>query len=418
MEIESHIEQSVRRLTSHPVIAKALEAIRFKPKDLLLLNNSFVWREKASIRTNKSDLYLAIPITNTGRLSRKPKVVAGTKMNKDTKRVTQSEANTLRVVGLKEALAAQLGSLGKLLFILIGYVDDSVIIDQRINCGEFDQLSWDTSQRDLVSISGSNITVSDASDETAVWAAIESILSKRGDEVPHGFREAFAVAIDKLKDQAIADLILPSPESTDRLSMTESIAQVLKEQKEEYASALQTSLEQGSVSNDILRIAYNFASDAITFVRLIISICDLKPIVLWGTIDKHFALGEALRNLPWHRYGKKPSLQDYRSTIADARNSAFHNLFPFRKTLNVSLPDDSLLNARVRIFSEHSKKKQNMLLYQDRELVELLCEFTRARERRVALRFWESNLSMMEATIELCEATGRFLRLLLVEPSK
>lgn len=172
------------------------------------------------------------------------------------------------------------------------------------------------------------------------------------------------------------------------------------------------------VSNDILWIAYNFASDAITFIRLIVSICDLKPVVLWGTMEKHFALAEALRNLPWHRHRNKPVLSNYCTTIADARNSAFHNLFSFRKSLDVALPEDSLQEAKMRIFSEHTKKRQNVLLYQDKEFVDLLFEFTRARERQVSLQFWERNLSVMDVTVELCDATSDFLAEFLVEAGK
>ena len=97
------------------------------------------------------------------------------------------------------------------------------------------------------------------------------------------------------------------------------------------------------------------------------------------------------------------------STISDARNSAFHNLFPFRKSLQLILPQSALQNAELRIFSEHGKKKDNKLSFQDRELIDLLTEFTRARERRVTSRFWQHNLGVMDATIALFSATNSFL---------
>ena len=164
--------------------------------------------------------------------------------------------------------------------------------------------------------------------------------------------------------------------------------------------------------NDILRIAYNFSSDATGFLRLIVSLCDLKPVVLWGTIAEHHALSEAFNELPWSRSKLKPSLGNYQRTIADARNSAFHNLFPFRKSLSVSLPEAALGTPELRIFSEHTRRSENQLTYRDKELVDVLLEFTRARERRVSLTFWRQNLAVMDAAISLFQRTNEFLKML------
>lgn len=96
----------------------------------------------------------------------------------------------------------------------------------------------------------------------------------------------------------------------------------------------------------------------------------------------------------------------------DARNSAFHNLFPFRKSLKVPLPDAALGTPELRIFAQHTKKSENQLTYRDKELVDVLLEFTRARERRVSLSFWQKNLEVMDAMIRLFQRTNEFLKLL------
>jgi len=417
-QVAQHIKRSTRALISHQALSEKLRATPFESKDILLLNNSFVFREKQSIKTTKSDQYVCVHVTKGGNFSRAPRVATGIAINSDFKRITSGETSKLNLVTLERALASQLNSLGNLVFILIGHIDDTLVIRQPIHHSEFNELVWNPGAKDPMSVLAPLITVADTGDEAQVWSRIADHFSDSGSEVPEGLRDAFAVAIDKLKDQALANLVLPSSGVVHSPNMTESIVQVLEEQRDEYKDALKQSRKQAAVSNDVLRIAYNFASDAITFIRLIISICDLKPVVLWGTIDKHFALAEALRNLPWHRHRNKPSLRNYRTTIADARNSAFHNLFPFRKSLDVALPEDSLQEARMRIFSEHGKKSQNQLLYQDKELVDLLFEFTRARERQVSLQFWESNLSVMDATIDLCEGTASFVKALLLEGSK
>lgn len=413
------IEQAVRRrvnaFISRAGISSQDKALAFKPKDLLLINNSFVFREKRTIKTKKSEKYVCVHVTSGGNFSRSPRVATGISINSDFKRIPARDTNKLNLVPLKDALKSELYRLGNLVFILIGHIDDTVINRHAIQNSDYSELVWDPSSKDSVKLTAPTITISDARNEFEVWAQIEVEFSRLEADIPEGLPDAFALAIEKLKDEAVANLVLPSHGNMHSPNMTESIVQVLQEQRDEYVDALTKSRNEKMVSNDILRIAYNFASDAITFIRLIVSICDLKPVVLWGTMDKHFALAEALRNLPWHRHRNKPALSNYRATIADARNSAFHNLFPFRKSLDVSLPEDSLQEAKMRIFSEHTKKKHNVLLYQDKELVDLLFEFTRARDRQVSLQFWESNLKVMDATIELCDATGDFLAELLVE---
>jgi hypothetical protein len=46
----------------------------------------------------------------------------------------------------------------------------------------------------------------------------------------------------------------------------------------------------------------------------------------------------------------------------------------------------------------------------DKPLVAVLVGFTRAREIRVANRFWEKNIEVMDSTIALFEGTDALLR--------
>ena len=58
----------------------------------------------------------------------------------------------------------------------------------------------------------------------------------------------------------------------------------LDSQISEYEGIVSKIKSDKSVPSDVLRIAYNFASDATTMISLLISICDLKPVVFWCTI--------------------------------------------------------------------------------------------------------------------------------------
>jgi hypothetical protein len=414
---EQLIQRSIQEFISRAGVSPTDKELAFASNDILLINNSFIYREKKTIKTTKNNKYVCTHVTGSGKFSRSPRVATGMNINSDFKRIPAKDANKFDIIALREALESELYSMGSLVFILIGQIDNSIVNRCTIPNSDYSELVWDPSSNVPVTVVSPTITIADASEEAEVWSEIEREFSRLGVDIPNGLHDAFAIAIEKLKDEAVASLVLPVPGFVHSPNMTESIVHVLKDQRDEYADALAESRKHKLVLNDILRIAYNFASDAITYIRLIVSICDLKPVVLWGTMDKHFALAESLRNLPWHRNRNKPALSNYRTTIADARNSAFHNLFPFRKSLDVALPEDSLQEVKMRIFSEHTKKNQNVLIYQDKELVDLLFEFTRARERQVSLEFWERNLDVMNATIDLFDATSDFLVALLDEIS-
>jgi hypothetical protein len=87
-------------------------------------------------------------------------------------------------------------------------------------------------------------------------------------------------------------------------------------------------------------------------------------------------------------------------------------LFPFRKSLDVILPEKALRDVSLRFFSEHSRRKENRLDYQDKQLADVLLEFTRARDRRAPAQFWYKNLEVMDATIQLFVSTCDFLKTL------
>jgi hypothetical protein len=282
--------------------------------------------------------------------------------------------------------------------------------------GEYATVVWDPTIPEVARLDGDRIVVNRTDDEELIWRVLHQDPVIAGADDLHLLRQNLGIALDKLQDQALAQVRIPQPGEEIGMGITDAILAVLREQRNEYARALQPGTTGDTAvaptPNDVLRIAYNFASDATTFLRLIVSICDLKPIVLWGTIAEHFELAEAFNSLPWSRSTHKPSLKSYQQAIGDARNSAFHNLFPFRKSLRISLPEMALGAPELQIFSEHTKKSQNQLTYRDRELVDVLIEFTRARERSLSLSFWAKNLKVMDATVNLFQRTNDFVKAL------
>jgi hypothetical protein len=407
------IRQSVAALIGHSGFRDWREDLPVKEGDLILLNNSFVYR---NVRTVKSDRYLALRAGKDGNVLPEPVTARGLSINADFKYIAHGSKNTPELTALGDAVQDELAGIGTLVFILLGQIDDSIAVSTTLNHDAFDTVVWNPAQADLVEFAGNTLSVKDTYDEDAVSQAVRAHYEAQGQAAPEGLSGKLSEALDRLQDQAMAALTIPDGSASLADGITDAIVEVLREQRELYAAALERCggmpERDRAAFNEILRIAYNFASDATTFLTLIVSICDLKPIVLWGTIGEHHALSEAFRSLPWTRSRTKPSLNNYINAIGDARNSAFHNLFPFRKTLKVQLPEAAVQGANLLIFSEHGKKKDNQLVYQDKELVDVLTEFTRARERRVPPKFWQANLAVMDTTIALFDATSANLKCL------
>jgi len=407
------ISTSASNLLKHPSCSAWFKSRVLNENDFVLVNNSFVYRD---VNTVKSGKYLAFRVLSNGALKKRPQIATWSRINVDFKLIKGKSKNLPNLLSLESVVENEIKALGPLVFILIGNVEDNVILEQVLNHSTFDAVVWDPSLTETARIDGSLIVVRDTYDEEAVFSNVASFLRDRREQVPNGLKEAFGVALDALQDQAVANLNIPLDTLPKGKNMTDDIVEVLLEQKSNYEKALEKCngepLKDPTAYNEILRISYNFAGDASTFLGLIVSICDLKPVVLWGTISQHYRLSEAFRDLPWTRSRYKPSLKNYISTVADARNSAFHDLFPFRKSLNVLLPETALQEVSLRFFSEHSRRRQNQLIYQDKEFVDVLLAFTRARDRRAPPRFWHKNVQVMDSLIELFKSTGAFLKLL------
>ena len=411
-EITDFIEADVRALILQERFQDWILKESIASADLILVNNSFIYRD---VKTIKNDKYICLLSDEDGKFQERPKIAIGLRMNAEFKRLSANSGNLPEVIDLDTAVEGELSSLGSLLFILIGKIDDTIALEEEIKHTAFDYMIWKPDLPELVRIEELMILIKETHDEENIWSKIVAHFTDSGQDIPEGLKKAVGDAVEKLQDRAVANLTLPVSGQDMTDSVTDAIIVVLKEQKDQYSQALLRCEGDGSKNsnafNEILRISYNFASDATTYLKFIMSICDLKPIVFWGTVCEHFILMYEFQKLPWTRTRRKPSLKNYALTIGDARNSAFHNLFPFRKSLDITLSESALQNANLRIFSEHTKKTANQLVYQDKELVNVLIEFTRARERMIPARFWKQNVIVMEATIQLFQKTNDFLKL-------
>jgi hypothetical protein len=404
--ILQQIAGSFKALVGHPAFAAWSGGQSMKVGDLIVVNNSFLFRQ--NVKTNKSKFFPALELGAGVKPAGLPDIVVWQGMNSDHQVVAKQSSNFPHLMAIPDAVEEQLAAFGRLAFILVGQVQDDIVIQEPVNHSLVTTLELQPLATVKLRVEGKMIVVKDTFDEEHLWQELQRAVNGKAEDL-ESLRIPFGVALDALEERTYARLVLPQSGSSQQDSVLAGIATVLDEQKRAYDAALRACGGDPSTDrkayNELLRIAYNFSSDAVGLLRLLISICDLKPIVFWGTVGEHYSLAQAFRALPWLRSRAKPSVSNYLNTIGDARNSAFHHLFPFRKTLQVPLVQGDLKAMTLRLFSEFGKAKENRLAYQDQEVVEVLAEFTRSRERRIASRFWRQNAEVMEATIALFRQT-------------
>ena len=408
------ISRAIGRLEKQSAYSKWRNEQNIEEDDLLVVNNSFVFRD---VPTRKSGLYVGARYGKSGKLKKPPIIVQSEKEQKsDFRRISihQTPPTLIQVDG---EVSVQEKHLGRIMFALISEVADDWSAEAPIAHAPFQRVVRNPRASQDVVVAENEIVVSRTDDEVALWSKVEAQCAGLGIGASDSLKSTFAGALDTLQGLATATLRLPPKEKPGTKGVTDTIVRALKQHRSAYHSALKkyrgakADASKRMHFNEILRVAYSFSNEACTLLRLIVSLCDVKPLVLWSTIDRHFALSEALRGLPWTRSKNKPDLRNYITSVGDARNRAFHNVFPFEKALHFPLPPDALGGAELRIFSEFgSKAHGNDLTYDDKELVEVMMQFKRARARPTPDSFWEKNADVMDKMIDLFDATSKCLK--------
>lgn len=411
------IATSFGEVWKHPAFVAWHKEQQFSEKDFVAVNNSFVFR--SSVDTQKSEKFLAVGVDKSGTAKGAPVVCEGMRFNVDLKLISAKSKKQPFCQELEGAVKGELTNLGNLIFLLVGTVEDTIVLEEPLDEGyAFDSVVLDPSLKSAVEIKDEKLMVREVGDRDRIWEVVKGeVGQKTSEDAERALKERVAQALESLADRTYATLSLPTAAETKKASVLDAIIKILKDEEQKYAMAVkecEDGKDQEAESyNDVLRIAYNFASDAIGFLRLVNSLCDLKPLILWCTIGQQYKLSEAFRELPWTRSAQKPSLTNYERIVGDARNKAFHRLFPFSKPIDVLIPGASLADVRLRIFSEYNRRKENDLTYRDKEMIELLKEFTITREQSVPSGFWVRNVTVMRSTIELFEALSDTLKVML-----
>ncbi|GAB4575766.1 MAG: hypothetical protein Kow0077_28900 [Anaerolineae bacterium] len=409
--LQVFIREGVGSLTRTEAFSAWLESKKTSDGDLVVFNNSFILRDE--IRTVKNGQYLALPISS-GEADLDGIGVVTFEMNSDYKIVNKKSTNVPILRSLEGALETEIANLGSLLFVLIGDLRAVSCQVPETKIANVDKLIYDPQLGETAKLqensSGSyDLILSELADPEKVWMAIGQKLSEVAKDNNIDRLEArFADAFNQLKKEARMSLHLPgSGQKKSQNTFMARIRQSLDEQLTAYAEAL----ERHSVSNDgpslreLMRISYNFAEDALTILNLLVSIADLKAIVLWCTLKEHYDVALSLRNLPWTKGKNKPTLPNYRKMVNGARNRAFHNLLNFDRTIEADLTNVAISARKLTLLPPFGSKNTLTLDYEDRELVEILKRLTRATEVPVPVDFWEKNRLVMQAFRDLLVKT-------------
>ncbi len=380
--------------------------------DLVVLNNSFLFRE--GIRsTTKSNLYLAIEADGSG-LSLPPKVVESERgINVSFKRVASRTTASYSSRTIDAAVASELKDLGRIVFALVGTIGERETVSVPLaRVGELEQLTFDPSQADLVAFERVSLSIRKLDGIDELWRSVEGLAAAAEMELGPDAAESFDAAFTSLQEEAGRPVDIDSVAEQGPSILTEVLARV-----DEQVGAFKMSLdayqangEDGDALSELLRISYNFADGAKSLLTLVVGLSDLKPLLFWLTVLEQSQLAERFAELPFSLVGKaKPSIDRYRAVVAGARNRAFHDLFAFGRPFQVRLTGDAFRAPELRLFREHSRRREPALQYEDRELVDLLEDFTRAQERPVPAGFWEKNYEVMRAVAEVGRAMQRAL---------
>jgi hypothetical protein len=367
----------------------------------IVLNNSYLFRE--NIKTTKSESYLAIPldVKKGSPEFGDAVVVTGIKIKTDFQYFPKAHSGISKEVSLGDAISDHVKRFGKVGFVLIGEILDDVSLREPIDEAGIEELILDPTEKQIVKVDSGKIVIRELLDDETLWLELEKEISP----LPEELATPIAKALNNLREQAYVRLKIPSDSEDVNRTLIDDIVTSFDGAIEEYKTSLNECNGDYRADpdefNNILRIAYNFAGDAMDLLRLILQLSDLKPIVLFSTVNNQLVLSNSFRELPWPRSEKKGSLKLYDKTVKGARNRAFHRLFPFSKAIDVDVAGLSFKAKKLRLFPEYGTHKMNALDYEDRELVEIMTQFTRTTEHTVTPIFWQKNLAVMENTVAL-----------------
>ena len=399
-DIVEGVSQSVERVVNKADLKSWMAKEKSKAGDLVAINNSFLFRGTGT--TVKSDKCLAFTVGDESALVLPPVVAVVSNFISQFKRYPGKQASMVGTTDLVTAVNHQIGVLGPVVLALIGEIGPDEPADANLGAGEWSVLAFEPSQTEVAVVEEGRISINRLDDIDVVWAAVAVLVGEHRTAVEDKFEPAFQT-LQRKANRSVDVSAFGSGGPSILSKIIERIADQVA-QYEEGLTQHRANADDAEALHELLRVAYNFADGAATFINLVVGLCDLKPILFWLTVAEQIELADAFAQLPFAIVGKgKPSLDKYQHLIADARNQAFHDMFAFDRSFRVQMPGAALGQVELRLFRDYGRRSEPALDFEDRKLVELLEGFTRVQVRPVPLGFWDANLAVMKAVHHLAE---------------
>jgi len=376
--------------------------------DLVLFNSSFLQREGLEVSSKKSGKCLALLINSKKNVGNIPYFVENQFFNTEFKRLPKQQ-NVVYTRITKTSLLKEFRNLGDLSFSLIGNILTQDTSEDINGIAGIDKLIWRPNSTLDLDIQGKEVIIREPFDHTSLWTDFKGKMKSLGNNVQEtSHSKKFIASLRLIQRKGSAKLVIPSRgEPIKKVgNFLDRVITALQNQLQEYKIAL-----KNGEQIDVLRIAYNFTSDVLSMLRLIITICDLKPMIQWATADKHLLLWEFLQSLPWLRSNHKPSIQEYIRAVNDSRNQSFHDALPFQQTMSISLSGVNLPGAQVQFLHEYVDKKESGFTFDDYELVKAVSNFSRAHRIDLPTGFWSKNIYVLNAIIDFFSEVENTLRI-------
>ena len=402
------VKNQVILLWKHPSFINWRKNQKLEPEDLIVINNSFLLRNDK--KTSKNERYIGLKI-KSDQTYEIMIVKWRTKINTDFKKISNKSNESYNLINIEEGINDQFDELGKIVFILVGKKIQEDVIEKKINNKSLKKIVWDSSIDKPFILDKANLSIKDPYSNEFL-PSLYQFLADNGIDSSNNKKLSNEIerSIKYLKKQAKTIIEIPENNDFENKTLLSSFYKFIDSELKIYKE-IKADIDRNI--NEILRISYNFLGDGIMLFKLIGSICDLKPLILWGTIYYHFLQNQKLMDIPSLVPGRKVDLQKFDQMIRDARNNIFHKMTDFKRTLQIELPEDAIKSTTLTIFSDFSDKSGNKLTYKDKEIVDLLTDFYRVEEIILPNDFWERNYEVMKATNNIFKATSKILRILL-----
>ena len=425
-ELHNSIQKNINELTRSERFHQWISTETVNVNDFVVINNSTLLRDL--IKTNKSQKYIALQIKQSKPLNFIPHIVS---YPENLRKISDfniisgkdKEFQNYKKESLPIAIEEEMDHFGKLVFLLIGYLDQSQIFKAQIPHSQYKKLIFNHNISKEIEFHDDEILIKEVFDADYILDFYKRVYlneSENEQEILRGLKQPLDTAVKSLKEAAHILLVYPKDEQKFSESFLDRFIHFYQLQLKNYQDALEKldiDNQDATALNEILRISYTFREEMHRMLRLIFSICDLKPIIFWNSLQAQFALSDSFEALPFYKAkeNEKLSLENYKTMIHGARNHVFHDVQDFNQDVEAVLDDVSFKAHRLRLFSEYaSKKGKNLFDYEDREIVEILTEFTRSSEKYVPIDFWLKNYLVLVAFTNLVSAVANSLKLIFV----